>query len=455
MRVLLAPDCFTGTLTATQAAEAMRGRLGRAGAARPARHLPAVRRRPRLRRHPRRHPRRRRSRRSPSPARSARRCRPSCCGVGRTTAYVETAQACGLHLVPADRRDPGATTTAGVGELVAAAVDGGATRVVLGLGGSGTNDGGAGMLAALGAGDPAGCWPAAASGSPTSPPDALTPARRPPPARAAPGWSWPTDVDVPLLGLQGASAGFAAQKGATPEQAQRLEAALGHFADLAVRAAGRRRAPDLLLGAGTSAGARRRLTAGARRRCRRRPRVRPDAARGHRVPGSAAVLDAVGFDALLADTDLVVTGEGSFDWQSLRGKVVSAVAERGARGRASPRSWWRAGSRPGAARPPRPGSSRPTRSPRPTRSSRPRWPTRAARSRPGATGRAHLVAATALSTSRRRPRGSPPVRARSGAGTAYRGGGGTTGGPGRLTTTSTDGARWSSAGAAPETKRAR
>jgi len=67
------------------------------------------------------------------------------------TAYLESASACGLHLVPADRRDPTVTTTLGVGELLLAAIDAGARRVVIGLGGSGTNDAGAGLLAALGA----------------------------------------------------------------------------------------------------------------------------------------------------------------------------------------------------------------------------------------------------------------------------------------------------------------
>ena len=325
MHVLLAPDCFTGTLTATQAAEAMR-----AGWAEQAPHdrlvtcplsdggpgfvdtlagtlggtLEAVTVTGPLG--------------TPVPAQLLR--------VG-DTAYVETAQACGLHLVPADRRDPGATTTAGVGELVAAAVDGGATRVVLGLGGSGTNDGGAGMLAALGAGDPA----ALARGGERLAdlaPDALAalPAVRD--RLRGTRLVVATDVDVPLLGLQGASAGFAAQKGATPEQAQRLEAALGHFADLAVRALGDDARPDLLSGAGATAGARRRLTAAPGAGAAGGLGFGLMLLGGHRVPGSAAVLDAVRFDDLLGGTDLVVTGEGTFDWQSLRGKVVSAVAER-------------------------------------------------------------------------------------------------------------------------------
>ncbi len=329
MRVLLAPDCFTGTLTAAQAAQAMA-----TGWAEQAPHdeittcplsdggpgfvdtlastlegmLEAVTVTGPLG--------------TPVPAQVLR--------VG-STAYLETAQACGLHLVPSELRDPTRTTTLGVGELLLAALDGGADRVVLGLGGSGTNDGGAGMLAALGVGDPAllgrGGGVLADLG-----PDAfvgLVDLR----ARVrGTRLVLASDVDVPLLGLQGASAGFARQKGATPEQAQRLEAALGHYADLAVRALGEDLRPDLL--AGASGGA-----AALRRGMTRHTRAAGSGAAGglgfglmllggHRVPGSQAVLDAVGFDDLLSRTDLVVTGEGSFDWQSLRGKVVSAVAER-------------------------------------------------------------------------------------------------------------------------------
>jgi glycerate kinase len=133
-----------------------------------------------------------------------------------------------------------------------------------------------------------------------------------------------SDVDVPLLGFHGASAGFAAQKGATPEQAQALEAALGRFAQVAQESLGVLAGGDLL----SPGSAPRRLpsTPGA------------GAAGGlgfgllllgaERVGGASAVLDAVDFDRRIAATDLVVTGEGKFDWQSLRGKVVSAVAER-------------------------------------------------------------------------------------------------------------------------------
>ncbi len=247
------------------------------------------------------------------------------------TAYLETAQACGLHLVPEGERDPTRTSTYGVGELLLAALDGGADRVVLGLGGSGTNDGGAGMLAALGAGDP-GLLGRGGGALADLGPDALAGLREARARLRGTRLVLASDVDVPLLGLQGASAGFARQKGATPEQEQRLEAALGHYADLAVRALGDDARPDLLGGVPGDAAAQQ------RGRTRYTRAAGAGAAGGlgfglmllggHRVPGSHAVLDALGFDDLLARTDLVVTGEGSFDWQSLRGKVISAVAER-------------------------------------------------------------------------------------------------------------------------------
>lgn len=128
-----------------------------------------------------------------------------------------------------------------------------------------------------------------------------------------------TDVDSPLLGLQGASATFAPQKGATPEMAQELESALGRFAEVVRKAAPAGR--DLLTGKEI--------------RLDREPGAGAAGGLGYgllllggrRVSGVQAVLDAVGFDALVQAADLVVTGEGTFDWQSLRGKVVAGVAQ--------------------------------------------------------------------------------------------------------------------------------
>ena len=243
-------------------------------------------------------------------------------GAAERTAYVESAQAAGLHLLAPDERDPTRTTTFGVGTLVLAALDAGARRVVVGLGGSGTNDAGAGLLAALGVGGPARLARGGLALEAATVEDVagLDRARD---RLAGVDLVIASDVDSPLLGLKGASAVFAPQKGASEEDAQRLENALGHFASLVSRV--RPPARDLLTGnllrperepgAGAAGGLGYALhLLGARR-----------------VSGVEAVLDAVGFGDLLAGADLVVTGEGSFDWQSLQGKVVVGVAEAAAR----------------------------------------------------------------------------------------------------------------------------
>lgn len=341
MRVLIAPDCFTGTLTAAQAAASIadgwarhapgddlalcplsdggpgfvdtlheslgaRGRLeavtvtGPLGVPVPATILVVD---------------------DPADRAEERRGPVTTC-----TAYVETAQACGLHLVPAERRDPTITTTTGVGELLEAALATGAGRIVVGLGGSATNDGGAGMLAALGAG-PAELLGRGGAGLIDLPTDALTMLLAVRGRFAGVHLAAASDVDVPLLGFHGASAGFAAQKGATPEQAQALEAALGRFAQVAQESLGVLAGAELLA-AGSARGAGRRLTS--------TPGAGAAGGLGfgllllgaERVGGASAVLDALDFDRRLTTADLVVTGEGKFDWQSLRGKVVSAVAQR-------------------------------------------------------------------------------------------------------------------------------
>ncbi len=236
---------------------------------------------------------------------------------GRRTAYVESAQAAGLHLLAADERDPTLTSTLGVGQLLDAAVAEGAERVVVGLGGSGTNDAGAGLLAGLGAGDPSRL---AVGGLALGDLD----------GDALPGLESvrsrlgdvelviATDVDAPLLGFQGASAVYAAQKGAGPEQSQELERALGRFVEL--------------VGASVPPGTD--LLTGRPRRLERQPGAGAAGGLGyglmllggHRVSGVELVLEAVGFETVLAAADLVLTGEGTFDWQSLRGKVVAGVA---------------------------------------------------------------------------------------------------------------------------------
>lgn len=232
---------------------------------------------------------------------------------GTATAYLESAQACGLHLVPQEQRDPRRTSTYGLGELIAHAIELGARRIVIGLGGTGTNDAGAGLLAALGATalderghdctallrEGGGALTAVASLD-------LEPARG---AVAGVELVVASDVDNPLLGLRGATNGYARQKGADESAVMELEGALELFA----AAGGRRddgKDPAVALGAGAGGGLGYALMQlGATR-----------------VPGIATVLETVGLADLIAQCDVVVTGEGSFDWQSLRGKVVSGVA---------------------------------------------------------------------------------------------------------------------------------
>lgn len=223
------------------------------------------------------------------------------------TAWVESALAAGLHLVAPQQRDPGLTTSRGVGELMGGALDLGARRIVVGVGGTGTCDGGAGLLAGLGArGTPDGLLDGGGAGLVDLAALDLAP------ALARTGGvvlEVATDVDVPLLGARGAARGFGPQKGASASQVDQLESAMAHWAvRLGRTAAGR--SPAVALGAGAGGGMGAALIRlGARR-----------------VPGIETVLDAVALGEQVARCELVITGEGSLDWQSLRGKVVSGVA---------------------------------------------------------------------------------------------------------------------------------
>jgi glycerate kinase len=224
-----------------------------------------------------------------------------------TTAYVESAQACGLHLLQSQERDPKRATTYGVGQLLRAALDAGATRIVVGLGGSATNDGGAGMLAALG------LQRLDAEGERLPPgPAALRRLERLSgtldPRLAEVELVAASDVESPLLGLYGASSVFGPQKGASREDVALLDGALTRWADVLEASL------DVVVrdrpGAGAAGGLGAALfVAGASMQ-----------------PGIALVQDAVGLDDRVSRADLVVTGEGSFDSQSLVGKVVSGVA---------------------------------------------------------------------------------------------------------------------------------
>jgi glycerate kinase len=224
------------------------------------------------------------------------------------TAYVESAQATGLHLLTAAERDPLRTSTHGLGTLLAAAVECGARTVVVGLGGSATNDAGAGMLAALGV-------ELLDAGGSALPPGGLALAALDrvagaPQLRGA-HLVAATDVDNPLCGPTGATAVFGPQKGLRAEDTERLDAALARFAEVVERdlpgvPAGLAELP----GSGAAGG----LGAAV------------FALGGTRQAGFELVSRVVGLPAALAQADLVLTGEGSFDSQSLRGKVASGVA---------------------------------------------------------------------------------------------------------------------------------
>ncbi len=222
------------------------------------------------------------------------------------TAVIESADACGLHLLPASRRDPLATTTRGVGELLAAAAPR-AREVILGLGGSATVEGGTGMARALG-------WRfLAADGTPL--PEgggSLTGLARieAPPAPLALRVVALCDVRNLLLGVAGGVRIYAPQKGAGPADVERLEAGLRRLAEVIEGTLG----IDVVSqpGAGAAGG----LGAGARAFLS-----------AELVEGSEWMLEASRFSDSLAKADLVLTGEGRYDAQSEMGKLTGRIIE--------------------------------------------------------------------------------------------------------------------------------
>ena len=236
-------------------------------------------------------------------------------GEAKGTAVVEMAEAAGLRLVPQDLRDPGATTTRGVGELIRAALDEGAKRILVGCGDSGTCDGGAGALQALGAritdssgaeiGD-GGNALADVSALDLSGLDARL-----------------SGVDIfvacnphnVLTGPRGVARVFGPQKGATPEQVDVLDAALERWAGVLSRDGVQPKSYDLATGSCTGAfgGLGAGLAGGLGARL---------------MPRFEVMLDHVDLDALVRLADLVITAEGSIDEQTPHGKVPAEVARR-------------------------------------------------------------------------------------------------------------------------------
>lgn len=223
------------------------------------------------------------------------------------SAIIEMAAAAGLPLM-GDQRDPLTATTFGVGELMLLAKQKGARRILLGLGGSATNDMGAGMAAALG-------WRfldgEGREIAPLAKNLGLVQAILPPEK----GWDLPVsaacDVRNPLLGDTGATAVYGPQKGVTDATRPLLEAGLENICGLLEKMQGReiRNIP----GAGAAGGLGAGVTAFLD---------------GELQPGIDMLLDAAGFDALLQDADVVFTGEGRMDGQSVNGKVPMGVGER-------------------------------------------------------------------------------------------------------------------------------
>jgi glycerate kinase len=227
------------------------------------------------------------------------------------TAVVEMAEASGLQRLPDGVLAPLTSSTYGSGELLRAALDAGARTVVFGVGGSATTDGGAGMLTALGARF------LGADGEPVPPGGGGL-------ARLATAdlsgldarlgeveLVLASDVDNPLTGPTGAPAVYGPQKGASPDDVAQLDAALAHYAKVLEAAAGPKAAefaaaPGAGAAGGIGYGA---LLLGARFR-----------------PGIEVMLDVLGFAPALERADLVITGEGSLDEQTLHGKAPAGVA---------------------------------------------------------------------------------------------------------------------------------
>ncbi|ELJ8547352.1 glycerate kinase [Vibrio cholerae] len=226
------------------------------------------------------------------------------------TAVIEMAAASGLHHVPLAQRDPKLTTSFGTGELIRHALDQGVTKLIIGLGGSATNDGGVGMLAALGA--------------------RFTNADGEPIQLTGGGLRELTHIDLqdfdprlqhcdilvacdvnnPLCGDKGASAVFGPQKGATPEDVQLLDDALLQFGLLTAKVTGKMVLESA--GAGAAGGMGAALLAYTQARLR---------------PGIEIVLETVQLAHQVSDADLVITGEGRIDSQTVHGKTPMGVAK--------------------------------------------------------------------------------------------------------------------------------
>lgn len=226
-----------------------------------------------------------------------------------STAVIEMAAASGLHLVEPVQRNPLLTTTYGTGELITAALDAGVKHIIVGIGGSATNDGGVGMAQALGAklldkqGKDLAFGGGALADLATIDLAGLDPRLADVQLEVA------CDVDNPLCGVKGASHIFGPQKGATPEMVEQLDRNLAHYAEVIRQTNGK----DVVnqQGAGAAGGLGAALLGLFDATLR---------------PGISIVMDAVNLSEVVKDADLVITGEGRIDSQTIHGKTPIGVA---------------------------------------------------------------------------------------------------------------------------------
>lgn len=226
------------------------------------------------------------------------------------TAVIEMAAASGLPLLSKEQRDPRITSTFGTGQLIKAALDHGAKKIIIGIGGSATNDGGTGMAKALGAKfvdcDGKELLEGGAALARLAAIDLTDFDKR----VEATEILVACDVDNPLCGCRGASAVYGPQKGATPAMVQELDAALGQFATIAAVTTGKDVAHHAGAGAAGGLGAGLLFFTGAQLR-----------------PGVEIVLETTGFTELVAKAKFVITGEGRTDFQTAFGKAPVGVAK--------------------------------------------------------------------------------------------------------------------------------
>ena len=224
-------------------------------------------------------------------------------------AVMEMASACGLTLVPPERRDPRLTTTYGLGEMILDALERGCRSFIIGIGGSATNDGGIGMLSALGVRFLTAAGACAGMDGKAAARVEKIDVSHADPRLAQCSFRIACDVENPLCGPSGASHVYGMQKGATPEIAAELDAGLAHFAAVVRKTLGKDMADQA--GAGAAGG----LGYGF-----------ASFLPAELVPGTALVLDAIHLEEDFAGADFAITGEGCLDFQTAMGKAPSGVA---------------------------------------------------------------------------------------------------------------------------------